>query len=216
MVRTILLTVNWLPFVLYLVLLARLAERFGTTDWGRLFVLAAGCFATLLTPFPITLNNHTVATCSALFALYPALRSEPSGKRSPAARGERRIGPACFVAGRASSPASRSCNELPAAAFAGGLGVLLLLAGRRCGRWLFFVPAAALPVAALLLTNYLAIGQLRPAYSEFGGRGTSTRAATGRADRPTVKPRHRLGLAEGEQGRRTPSTCCSAITACSR
>jgi hypothetical protein len=33
----------------------------------------------------------------------------------------------------------------------------------------FFASAAAVPLAAFLLTNYLAIGQLRPAYSEFGG-----------------------------------------------
>ncbi|MGH7226516.1 MAG: hypothetical protein ACRELF_25140, partial [Gemmataceae bacterium] len=58
-VRVCLLTFNVLPFVVYLWLLARLAECFGATDWGRIFVVAAACFATLLTPFLITLNNHT-------------------------------------------------------------------------------------------------------------------------------------------------------------
>src|SRR5206468_1969362 len=60
------------------------------------------------------------------------------------------------------------CNELPALAFAAGLFLLLLW--RSPARTLLaFAPAAALPLAALLLTNYLALGQLRPAYSEFGG-----------------------------------------------
>jgi hypothetical protein len=59
-------------------------------------------------------------------------------------------------------------NELPAAAFAAALLLLLLI--RAPGRTLLFaVPAAALPVAAALAANYLALGQLRPAYSEFGG-----------------------------------------------
>src|SRR5205823_11235452 len=32
-----------------------------------------------------------------------------------------------------------------------------------------FVPAALLPVAAFFLTNYLALGELNPAYEKFGG-----------------------------------------------
>src|SRR5713226_3403518 len=72
--RIILLTVNLLPFVIFLVLLARLAEDLGATDWGKIFVVASGCFATLMIPFATTLNNHTIAACSAMFALYPALR----------------------------------------------------------------------------------------------------------------------------------------------
>src|SRR5262249_3216840 len=48
-----LFTFQWPPLVIYFVLLARLVERYGTTDWGRLFVLAAGCFATMPTLFGI-------------------------------------------------------------------------------------------------------------------------------------------------------------------
>ena len=33
----------------------------------------------------------------------------------------------------------------------------------------YFVPAAAIPVAGLLVCNYLALGTVLPAYSEFGG-----------------------------------------------
>jgi hypothetical protein len=161
-VRALLLTVNWLPFIFYLVLLARLLEHFGTTDWGRLYVLAAAAFATLLTPFAMALNNHSVATYSALFALYPALRiwsslSEP-GSSDP--------GSPLLFAAAGFFAAFAACNELPAASFMAFLFLLLLVYAP--GRTLaFFVPAAVVPVAALLWTNYLAIGELVPAYSKL-------------------------------------------------
>src|SRR5207244_329616 len=109
-----LFTVNGLSLVIYLVLLSRLLERLGTTDWGRLYVLAAGCLGTFLLPFSVTLNNHVPAACSALFAV---------------------VGVRHIWTSRA-----------------------LLAAG-----------GAAVPAALFLGTNYLAIGQLRPAYSELGG-----------------------------------------------
>src|SRR5206468_318572 len=87
-VRTILFTVNWLPFVIFLVLISRLAEELGTTDWGRIFVVASGCFGTLMLPFATTLNNHTIAACSAMFALYPVL-SRARSKRTDEERGSR-------------------------------------------------------------------------------------------------------------------------------
>ena len=64
-----LITVNILPLVLMFVLLARLAERFGTTDWGRIFVVAAATLGTLLNTFAVVLNNHTVAAVSAAVAI---------------------------------------------------------------------------------------------------------------------------------------------------
>src|SRR5712692_3032728 len=156
-VRTILLTINGLLFLLYLMVLARVVEQFGSSDWGRLYVLAAGCFATFVTTFAVTLNNHSVAACCTLFALHPALQIWYRGERSAGlflATG--------FFAG------FTAVNELPAACFAAALLFLLLL--RAPGRTLLLtIPAAAVPVAAALWTNYLAVGQLRPAYVEFGG-----------------------------------------------
>jgi hypothetical protein len=155
--RTILLTVNAVPFLIYLVVLARLAERFGRTDWGRLYVVAAGAFGTFLTTFAVTFNNHSVAACTALFALYPALLIWA----------ERRQDVwlyllAGFFAGFTVT------SELPAAAFAAAL-FLLLLVRDPIRALLAYVPAAAVPVGALLLTNYLALGEVRPAYEHFGG-----------------------------------------------
>jgi hypothetical protein len=94
--------------------------------------------------------------------------SEPRGAEAGAAAapgGRRRVGAfagAGFFAGLAAS------TDLPAAAFAAALGGLLLW--RAPWRTLLaFAPAAAVPVGAFLVTNYLAIGQWRPAYAEFGG-----------------------------------------------
>src|SRR5439155_19929769 len=52
-VRVLLLTVNGVLLVFYWSLLARLVEEFGTSDWGRLYILACGCFATFLTTFAV-------------------------------------------------------------------------------------------------------------------------------------------------------------------
>jgi hypothetical protein len=156
-VRTILLLVNGLPFVLYLGVLARLVERYGQTDWGRCYVLAAACFATLVTPFLTTLNNHTVATFCVLFALAAALPLLEQGVAAPAAG--RFLGAGFAIA-------LASCFELPAASLA---VALFLLLWRRAPRLTLtrFVPAALIPLAAFFLTNYLALGQWRPAYSEL-------------------------------------------------
>jgi hypothetical protein len=156
-VRTVLFTVNWLPFVLFLVFLSRLAERFGQTEWGRLYVVAAACFCTFISTFSNTLNNHTVAACSALFSLYAALRIWHGGER-----GAGLFLAAGFFAG------FTAANELPAAVFAVGLFVLLLVREPR-KTLVFFLPAALVPAAAFLETNYYALGRLRPAYDEFGG-----------------------------------------------
>jgi hypothetical protein len=175
-VRSILMLINWLPLVLYLWLLSRLVERHGRTDWGRFYVLAAAAFATMVSLFANTFNNHSIATYCVLFALYPVIKiwegsrpelaygwplheppQQPVGKPSPLY-----FVAAGFFAGFA------VCNELPAAAFAAALG-LTLLVWHPTRTLAFFVPAALLPLAAFVITNYEAVGQLRPAYSEFGG-----------------------------------------------
>ncbi len=155
-VPAILLTLNALPWAVALILLAWLLERHGRTDWGRLFVLAAACFGTFVTTFSVTLNNHTVAAWSALFALAAAMRIW-SGSR-------------CYFLYLFAGffAAFTACNELPAAAFAVGLFVLLLWESPR--RALAgFLPAALVPVAAFFVTNYLALGEWLPAYEKFGG-----------------------------------------------
>lgn len=153
-VCVVLLTVNVLPFVVYLVLLARLIEDYGETDFGKVFTFAAAGLGTFLTTFCPTLNNHNPATYCVLFAVYPLLRKsgEPDSPCKLAVSG--------FFAGLATA------LELPVAALLAGLFVPQLVA--KPGRTLaYFLPAALLPLAGLLVTNYLAIGELIPAYDKF-------------------------------------------------
>jgi hypothetical protein len=170
-IRTILLTVNVLPYVIYLIVLARIVDRLGQTDWARVYVVAAGAFGTFVTTFLVTLNNHSIAAWSVLFALYHlvALWTQSAPVNPPrispdgtAGNESQHAGFAGFFAGFA------ACMELPAIAFVLAVGVLLM-ATRPQQALKKYVPAALVPFATFVLTNYLAIGQVAPAYSELEG-----------------------------------------------
>ncbi len=158
MIPAIVLTVNVLPLLVYLVLLSRLIELSGKTDFGRLLTFTVAALGTFLLTFSGTLNNHLPAAYCILFAAYPLVRAmlekrdlEPSGYL---------VGG--FFAGFAVT------FDLPAATFLAAIGLPLLIARTR-PTLLYFAPAAIVPLAALLLCNYLAMGRLVPAYGEFGG-----------------------------------------------
>ena len=161
-VRVGLLTFNLLPFLLYLWMLSRLAEWYGATDWGRLFVVAAAAFGTLLTPFLITFNNHVLAAFAALAALYAAL---PVAFPEAPGGGRVRGGAGRFAA--AGVAAGLLFNfELPGAAFIAALGLLLLLrAPVRTLLW--FTPPLLLLVATYFALNHLATGQWLPVYEKI-------------------------------------------------
>lgn len=159
-VRVLLLVIHPLPFALYLCVLGRLVERFGTTDWGRFFVMVSGCFATLMPAFLNTFNNHTLGTFSVLFAMYSVTIIWERNAKTQA------VWHHYFFAGLFTAFAAAA--ELPALAFAAGVG-LLLLWWSPVRTLCFFVPPALLIAAAFFGTNYLAMGQIMPAYTEFGG-----------------------------------------------
>jgi hypothetical protein len=157
-VVTILLTVNVLPFAAYLILLARLIEDHGTSDFAKMFTFAAAAFGTFVTTFSVTLNNHTPAVFCVLFALYPLLRKRPPGaNESPL-----ELFFSGFFGGLAVT------FELPALAFAAGLAVPLLISQPK-RTLVFFVPGVLLPLLALLGSMYAAMGSFLPAYGSFGG-----------------------------------------------
>lgn len=167
-VRTILVFVNLVPFFFYLREMSHLAECYGRTDWGRYFVVAAAGFATLVTPFLITLNNHTLGTFSVLFALIFVLKI---WRRAPATRGgQGQDGKPVWwhfaLAGLLS--AFSVVNELPALSFAAAMFLLLLWWFPR-HTLLVFVPSTLVVAAAFFLTNYWAVGEWKPVYAEFGG-----------------------------------------------
>lgn len=150
--RTILVTFNLVPFVLYLLVFARLIERLRTTVWGGLFVFTAACLATFVSAFLPSLNNHTVAAMGALFAIYHCICIDLDGDR----RWWRFTLAGLFAGWMA-------CNELPSAMLACGLFVWLLRLSVRDTLRLA-LPAMLLPVAAYLLTQYLAFGSIVPTY----------------------------------------------------
>lgn len=157
-IPTLLILVNVVPFAVYLWLLAKLIDGVGKSDFGKITAFAAACLGTFLTAFSGTLNNHNPAAYCVLFAAYPLLK---------AALENRDMGPGGYVAAGLFGGLAVTF-ELPAAALLAGIGLPLLVA-----RWkptlLIFVPLALVPLGALLLTNYLAFGEVVPAYAKFGG-----------------------------------------------
>lgn len=152
-VVTALFTINVLPLALFLVLFARLIERHGRTDWGRIVLFAAACFGTFLTTFATTFSNHTIAAVVTLAAVYPLLMADNGPSLA-----------ACAVSGLSGGLAF--CFELPALSLVVGLfGVLLVSVPSRA--FLAFVPAAVIPVAAQAAINYAQIGDWKPAYEKL-------------------------------------------------
>jgi hypothetical protein len=154
--RLMLITINVIPLLVYFLLLARLVERFGTSDWGRVFVMAAAVFGTFLTTFAVTINNHLPAAVCALVTLYAAVRIWFDGQR--------RLG--WFVLAGLFA-AFTVASELPALALFAGLSTALLWKVPR-QTILAYVPAAAVVVAAFFGTNWIAHRSLRPPYMHSG------------------------------------------------
>lgn len=165
-VKTVLITFNVLPLIIYLYLLRRLIERFGPGDWSRLFVFAAACFGTFVTTFGVTLNNHTPAAVCTLGALYPILMSEGEPRRVwgrfslPAAPSSGRLAASGLCTGL------MFCLELPALSLAVLLVIALLIRdARRTLIW--FLPAALLPSVVQMLMNLWVVGA-PITYAKFG------------------------------------------------
>lgn len=151
--RLMLFTVQVLPMLLLLALVARWAERFGTTDWGRIFVVAAAAFGTMLAPFVVVLNNHTIAAVSAAVALDAVLRIWFDGERRWRW---------FTLAGLAA--AFTAANELPALSFFALIAAALLWKNWRM-TLVGFAPLAALVCLASFGTNYWAHDSWRPPYA---------------------------------------------------
>ena len=149
--RFMLFTINILPLALMYVLLAKMVERFGTTDWGRIFVVAAATLGTFLNTFAVVLNNHTIAAVSAAVALYAAVRIM--------ADGERRLG---YFALAGLAAAFTAADELPALTLVGVIGLMLLYRAPR-ETLLAFVPGMAVVVAAFFATDLIANNSLAAA-----------------------------------------------------
>jgi len=151
--RVMLVLINVVPLVAYFVLLAMFADRFGRTDWGRLFMLATAAFGTFLTTFVITINNHIPAAVCVAITLYAAIRIWYDGERSP-----RYFAIAGFFAAFAVT------NELPALSLFALLSAALIWKSPR-ETMSGYLPMALVVAVAAFGTNYIAHDSLRPPYS---------------------------------------------------
>ncbi len=154
--KPVIILFNVVPYLVFLVFYARLVDRYAANDWAYALSLVGGAFGTLLLAFNSTLNNHSVAAYSAFFATYALIRIEEEG----GARAWR-------FAAAGSFAAFCACNEIPAGLFALAVALMLLARYPR-PTLLIFAPAALVPLAAFFATQYLAFGQFRPVYEEFG------------------------------------------------
>ncbi len=162
--KLMLILTNVLPLAAGLWLVARIIDRLGTTDWGRIFVVAAACFATFMTTFAVTLNNHTVAAVSlivGLAAVMPLL-SPFAPRKDVLSRSESRQWWRFAVAGL--SFGFLAANELPALSLLVFVGAVLMW--KAPAKTLFaFLPAVLVIGVAALGTNMLAHGDWRTPYA---------------------------------------------------
>lgn len=154
--RFMLITINVVPLTLAFSLLAKWVENFGTSDWGRIFTMGAATFGTFLSTFAVSINNHSVAAVSLMFALDRLLRIIRAGDTRA-----RNFALAGFFG------AFTAVNELPALSFFACLAAGL---GWRFTRptLLYFAPAALVVAASALGVNYLSHETLTPAYQHRG------------------------------------------------
>ena len=193
-VRTILVLVNAVPFVLYLQQMARLADEFGRTDWGKMFVVAAAAFGTLLTPFLSTLNNHTVATMCVLFTMVSVVEI---WRRTPRQRGGLADEPMQLPGNITRLPASS--RPLPSAMSCRRWRLpprysCCSSTGRRGRRWCFFLAPPWCRCLGFSRPTLPRLDNCVQRTASSAVRGTSTRGAIGaNLFRARRAHRHRLG-----------------------
>jgi hypothetical protein len=152
--RLMLLITNVVPLAAYLLVLARLIERYGRTNWGRPFTFTVAAFGTFITTFAVTLNNHTLAATTAIFAIHAALHVWR----------ERRAGWGWF-AWCGTCAALTVANELPALALLALLGGAMFVWKSPLKTLVGFGLPVAIVAAAALGTNYYAHGSWKTPYA---------------------------------------------------
>lgn len=167
--RLLMMIVNVIPFYLSLRSLRFCLQLLGSEFYARMFVIAVAGFGSILNPYLTTLNNHTPAVACSMFAITAAARilasrsrvSSSSQNENASEQRPRDFASLGFFA------ALTCCFELPAAQM-GVLAILLavIICPRRTAIW--FIPAAAVPLIAFFVTNWLATGGVKPFYATYG------------------------------------------------
>ncbi|MBD3676264.1 MAG: hypothetical protein HUJ26_22365 [Planctomycetaceae bacterium] len=154
--HVILTLVNLIPTLIAWFLVNGMLVRYAREKYTRRLLLMAFIFATPITTFLVTLNNHVVAAWSIVFALSPALKVLIDG------RDEKRL----FLCSGFFA-ALAFVNELPALSFVGLLGLFLLIQSPR--RTLTcYLPAVLIPIAVSVYLTYWQTGGWKPFYLFYG------------------------------------------------
>lgn len=150
--RVLLVLTNVVPLALYLAVMFALIEAWGGSHAGKIFAAAGASFATFVTTFGVTLNNHVPAAIGLAVSI-AALFMIAQGRQSAG-----RWFALCGLAA-----AWTASNELPALSWlVCAAGLCWLYSPRQTLRW--FLPGAlivALPVFGL---NYWVHDSLKPPY----------------------------------------------------
>ena len=152
-VRATLLLGHVLPMVFFLILLSRFCDELAKTNWSKLFAVTAACFATPLTTFAISLNNHLPAAVCVLVGTWAVLAIW--NQTSPGLK--------LFVLAGFSAAMTAAC-ELPGLSYLAIVGAILIWKAP-AKTLLGFVPPVLLVGVGMLGTNYWAHGTWSTAYA---------------------------------------------------
>ena len=152
----ILTIVNLIPTVIAWFLINGMVIRYAKEKYTKRLLLVAFIFATPITTYLVTLNNHVVAAWAIVFALSPALKIIIDGRNDI-----RLYLLSGFFAGFA------FVNELPALSFAGLIGLIFLIKAPRRALTCY-LPMLLIPVAASVALTYWQTGGWKPFYAFYG------------------------------------------------
>ena len=159
-VKLMLMLVNGSLMFVFLLSVSKLAERLGKSDWSRIFIVAAASFATFLSTFCVTLNNHLPAVTCVSVSLLLAVELVLDGKR--ALWRTLLIGLCAAFA---------VVNELPAASFLVAIFVAIAVylpwkdaRGQAIAHVVAFAAGALVVVVPFFATNVYVHHSLKPPY----------------------------------------------------
>ena len=154
-----------------LVLLSKIVEILGVSDWGRLMVMAMASFGTFLTTFAVVINNHLIAAMCVMVACYAVVQVWVVGRRET-----RWVAMAGLFASLAMA------MDLPCGLLLAVLGIGLLFTLPRA-TLLAGLPVVLVVVSLSVGTNYLAHRTLLPPYA-FRAAGQDWQDPWGSPRRP--------------------------------
>ena len=154
--RLLLIAINAVPMILALSSLGATLRLLDVTLRVRCVLLVTAAFASMLTPFLTTLNNHTPAATCLVFCLSAMIRIRLSDR--PRGRDFAIVGVTAALV---------TCFELPAALF-GIVSFLFVAVHDRKSTLRYYVPGAIVPLALFFATNWIVTGGIKPFYAYYG------------------------------------------------